>query len=79
MPIFNVLQALVDKLFAVARNTQEVAIPHTVIRNSIISAIDCFRGLEELANPRAILAELREENTVQQGVIAEFRTRLDEA
>ena len=79
MPILNVLQALVDELFAVARNAQEVAIPHEVIRNSIISAIDHFRGLEELADPQAILAELREENTIQQGVIAEFRIRLDKA
>ena len=54
-------------------------IPHEVIRNSIISAIYHFRGLEELADPQAILAELREENTIQQGVIAEFRIRLDEA
>ena len=79
MPILNVPQALVDELFAVARNAQEVAIPHEVIRNSIISAIDHFHGLEELADPQAILAELREENTIQQGVIAEFRIRLDEA
>ena len=79
MLILNVPQALVDELFAVARNAQEVAIPHEVIRNSIISAIDRFRGLEELADPQAILAELREENTIQQGVIAEFRIRLDEA
>ena len=79
MPILNVPQALVDELFAIARNAQDVAIPHEVIRNSIISAIDRFRGLEELANPQAILAELREENTIQQGVIAEFSIRLDEA
>ena len=79
MPILNIPQALVDELFAVARNAQEVAIPHEVIRNSIISAIDRFRGLEELADPQAILAELREENTIQQGVITEFRIRLDEA
>ena len=64
MPILNVLQALVDELFAIARNAQEVAIPHEVIQNSIISAIDRFRGLEELADPQAILAKLREENTI---------------
>ena len=79
MPILNVPQALVDELFAVARNAQEVAIPHKVIRNSISSAIDRFCGLEKLADHQAILAELREENTIQQGVIAEFRIRLDEA
>ena len=65
MPILNVPQALVDELFAIARNAQEVAIPHEVIRNSIISAIDHFHGLEELANPQVILAELKEENTIQ--------------
>ena len=79
MPILNIPQALVDELFAVARNAQEVVIPHEVIQNSIISAINRFRGLEELADPQAILTELREENTIQQGVIAEFRIRLDEA
>ena len=64
MPIVNVLQALVDELFAVARNTQEVIIPYKVIWNSIISAIDHFYGLEELANPQAILAKLKKENTI---------------
>ena len=77
MPILNIPQALVDDLLAIARNAQEVAIPHEIIRNSIISAVDCLRALEALANPQAILAELGEEDTIQQGVIAELRVCLD--